>query len=87
MRRQIRVGQPIYSLLPMEIERFDSLAELALNMRWRLAMDTSRSAPHGLSAAGEVTLVDNPTTYCLEARSGAILRARKQESAWGGGFV
>src|SRR5580658_578794 len=29
-----RVSHPIYSLLPTEIEGFDSLAELALNMRW-----------------------------------------------------
>src|SRR5664279_5629697 len=29
-----RVSHPIYNLLPTEIEGFDSLAELALNMRW-----------------------------------------------------
>ena len=29
-----RVSHPIYSLLPTEIEGFDSLAELALDMRW-----------------------------------------------------
>jgi hypothetical protein len=87
MSQQTRVSQPIYSLLPLESEGFDSLAELALNMRWRLAMGTSRSAPHDLSAAGEKTLLDNPTTYHVEARSVAILLARKQKSAWGGGFV
>ena len=34
MSKQIRVSHPIYNLLPTEIEGFDSLAELALNMRW-----------------------------------------------------
>jgi glycogen phosphorylase len=29
-----RVSHPIYNLLPIEIEGFDSLAELALDMRW-----------------------------------------------------
>src|SRR3984893_15990733 len=29
-----RVSHPIYNLLPTEIEGFDSLAELALDMRW-----------------------------------------------------
>ena len=28
------VSHPIYSLLPTEVEGFDSLAELALDMRW-----------------------------------------------------
>ncbi len=34
MGKQKRVSHPIYNLLPTEIEGFDSLAELALNMRW-----------------------------------------------------
>ena len=34
MNKQTRVSHPIYSLLPAEIEGFDSLAELALDMRW-----------------------------------------------------
>ena len=34
MNKQTRVGHPIYSLLPTEVEGFDSLAELALDMRW-----------------------------------------------------
>ncbi len=34
MRQQTRVSHPIYNLLPTEIEGFDSLAELALDMRW-----------------------------------------------------
>jgi len=34
MGKQTRVSHPLYNLLPTEIEGFDSLAELALNMRW-----------------------------------------------------
>jgi starch phosphorylase len=34
MSGQTRVSHPIYNLLPTEIEGFDSLAELALDMRW-----------------------------------------------------
>ena len=34
MSNQTRASHPIYSLLPMEVEGFDSLAELALDLRW-----------------------------------------------------
>ena len=34
MSKQTRVSHPIYNLLPTEIAGFDSLAELALDMRW-----------------------------------------------------
>ena len=34
MIKQTRVSHPIYSLLPTKVEGFDSLAELALDMRW-----------------------------------------------------
>src|ERR1700724_2357726 len=34
MSRQTRVSHPIYNLLPTDIEGVDSLAELALDMRW-----------------------------------------------------
>src|ERR1700677_3490774 len=34
MSNQIRVSHSIYSLLPTEIDGFDSLAELALDLRW-----------------------------------------------------
>ena len=34
MTKETRVSHPIYSLLPTEIEGFDSLAELALDLRW-----------------------------------------------------
>jgi starch phosphorylase len=34
VRNPTRVGQPSYNLLPTDIEGVDSLAELALDMRW-----------------------------------------------------
>ncbi|MGH9448159.1 MAG: alpha-glucan family phosphorylase, partial [Terriglobia bacterium] len=34
MSKRKRTSHPLYSLLPTEIEGFDSLAELALDMRW-----------------------------------------------------
>ncbi len=34
MSKQTRVSHPIYSLIPADVEGFDSLAELALDMRW-----------------------------------------------------
>jgi glycogen phosphorylase len=34
MSEQKRVSHPLYTLLPTEIDGFDSLAELALDMRW-----------------------------------------------------
>jgi starch phosphorylase len=34
MRQEAPTIYPLYNLLPREIEGFDSLAELALNLRW-----------------------------------------------------
>jgi glycogen phosphorylase len=34
MRKPTRVINPLYSLMPTEVEGYDSLAELALDMRW-----------------------------------------------------
>ncbi|MDD5558197.1 alpha-glucan family phosphorylase [Candidatus Methylomirabilis sp.] len=34
MGKHTRTSHPIYNLLPMEVEGFDALAELALDMRW-----------------------------------------------------
>jgi len=34
MSKQTPVSKPNYSLLPTDVEGFDSLAELALDMRW-----------------------------------------------------
>jgi len=34
MRKNTRVTRPIHGILPTEVEGFDSLAELALDMRW-----------------------------------------------------
>jgi 23S rRNA (uridine2552-2'-O)-methyltransferase len=36
MSKQTRVSHPIYSLLPTEVEGFDSLAELALDFTCRV---------------------------------------------------
>jgi hypothetical protein len=46
---------------------------------WHLAVDTSRLAPQDLLARGE-QMLDDSEAYHLEARSSAILLARKQES-------
>ena len=34
MYKQAQMGSPIYSFTPVEVEGFDSLAKLALDMRW-----------------------------------------------------
>ena len=34
MSNPTRVSHPMYSLLPTEVAGFDSLAELALDLRW-----------------------------------------------------
>jgi len=62
-----------------------SLPRPPLGHRWHLAVDTSLPSPQDLSAAGGEALVDNSKTYRLEARSSAILLARKQESVSGEG--
>ena len=62
------------------------LPTLPQGFRWHLAVDTSRSAPQDLFAAGEEALVDDSKTYHVEAHSSAILLARKQKSASGGGW-
>ncbi len=53
--------------------------------RWWLAVDTSRLAPQDLSTTGEETLLENSTTYHVEARSSVIILARKQEYVLEGG--
>ena len=42
MSNQTRVSHPTYNLLPTEIEGFDSLAELALDMRWSWVHATNK---------------------------------------------
>jgi glycogen operon protein len=54
------------------------LPGLPQGFRWHLAVDTSRSAPQDLFAAGEEMAVDRSKPYNLQARSSAILVARKQ---------
>jgi isoamylase len=64
-----------------------SLPQLPPASCWHLAVDTSRLAPQDLFAPGKETLVHNSKAYRLEARSSAILLARKKESVSGGGSV
>src|SRR5487761_1365906 len=42
MSKDTRIAHPLYGLLPTEIEGFDSLAELALDMRWSWNHATDR---------------------------------------------
>jgi glycogen operon protein len=57
------------------------LPPLPQGFRWHLAVDTSCLAPQDLFAAGEEALVDSSNTHRVEARSSAILLARKQKPA------
>jgi isoamylase len=45
-------------------------------IRWHLAVDTAREAPHDLFAAGESPLLENSHTYRLGSRSSVILLAQ-----------
>jgi glycogen operon protein len=55
-----------------------ALPALPQGFRWHLAVDTSRSAPQDLFTAGEEMAVERSKPHHLEARSSAILVARKQ---------
>jgi glycogen operon protein len=78
----------LYLMFNAGMEETDfGLPPLPPGYRWHLAVDTSRSAPQDLSAAGEETLLDNSTAYHVKARSSTILLARKQESVLGGGSI
>jgi starch phosphorylase len=63
MSKQTRVSKPIYSLLPTDVKGFDSLAELALDMRW--------SWNH---AADEVWRQLDPTLWDLTCNPWAVLQ-------------
>jgi len=54
------------------------LPALPRGFRWHVAVDTARSAPQDQFTAGEEMAVDSSKPYSLEARSSAILVARKQ---------
>jgi glycogen operon protein len=74
----------LYLMFNAAVKETDfGLPTLPQGFRWHLAVDTSRSAPQDLFAAGEEALVDDSKTYNVEARSSAILVARKQKSASG----
>ncbi len=59
------------------------LPPLPKGSRWHLAVDTSRSAPQDLFAAGTEALVEHSKPYRVQGRSSAIFLARKQESLSG----
>ena len=78
----------LYLMFNADTEKTDfGLPPLPAGFCWRLAVDTSRSSPQELSAAGQEALLENSMAYHLEGRSSAILLARKQESASGTGSV
>ena len=54
------------------------LPPVAPEVRWHLAIDTSRIAPQDVFAAGEETFLEDTHTYHLGARSSAILLLRAQ---------
>ena len=58
MSQQTRVSHPLYNLLPTEIEGFDSLAELALDMRWSWNHATDQIWRSWIPRCG--TLTHNP---------------------------
>jgi len=72
MSQETRVINPIYSLLPTEVEGFDSLAELALDMRW--------SWNH---AADEVWRELDPALWDLTHNPGAFYRLSRV-TGWSG---
>ncbi len=53
-----------------------SLPPAPPEVRWHLAVDTSRKAPQDLFTAGEEPLWEDPQTYHLSPRSSVILLAR-----------
>jgi starch phosphorylase len=67
MSKPARVSHPLYSLLPTDVEGFDSLAELALDMRW--------SWDH---AADEVYRQLDPNLWELTHNSWGILQTVSQ---------
>jgi starch phosphorylase len=69
MGKHTRVIHPIYNLLPTEIEEFDSLAELALDMRW--------SWNH---AADEVWALLDPVLWDLTHNPWVVLQTVSRDS-------
>ena len=79
MSKQARVSHPIHSLLPTEIEGFDSLAELALDMRWSWNHATETSGGSLIPSCGKSLIT--PGLSCrreirtTETSSGSFRRA------------
>jgi starch phosphorylase len=57
MSKQTPVSKPNYSLLPTDVEGFDSLAELALDMRWSWNHADDEVWPH---AQGKLCCLTRP---------------------------
>ena len=70
MSEQTRAGHPIYNLLPTEIEGFDSLAELALDMRWSWNHATDEVWRQLDPELWEIT--NNPWRHALEQKWAAL---------------
>ena len=65
---ETRVSHPIYNLLPTEIEGFNSLAELALDLRWSWNHATDevwRQLDSGIVARSPIT----PGLSCRRSRA------------------
>jgi glycogen operon protein len=67
------------------VETGFGLPPLSRGFVWHLAVDSSGLAPQDLFAPGEEAILDNSKTFRVAARSSAILLARKQKPASGGG--
>jgi starch phosphorylase len=66
MNRQRRARHPNYGLLQTEVERFDSLAELALDTRW-----SWNHATDGVWSTLDFELweiMHNPALFCRRSR-------------------
>ena len=73
MSHHARVSHPVLSLLPTEIEGFDSLAELALDLRWSWSHSTDTVWRQLDPALWEITR--NPWVILQTASRGQIERA------------
>ena len=67
MSSEDRLSHPIYGLLPTEIEGFDSLAELALDMRWSWNHATDRVWRSSIPSCGNSRII--PGSSCRRSRA------------------
>jgi hypothetical protein len=57
MSDQTRTSHPIYNLLPTEIQGFDALAELALDMHWSCLTQHELHAEIGGAREGGIRVI------------------------------